>query len=59
MPAWLDIETLDSAFIGAYIPPETLAETTLEVRAGVHYTVYLLQDGTQRNVVRTLTVADY
>lgn len=59
MPSWLDIETLDSAFIGAYVSQETLAEATLDVRAGVSYTVYLLQAGEGQGEVQTLTVADY
>lgn len=46
MPAWLDIETLDSAFLGAASPADNrLASLYFTANAGVSYTVFLLSSG--------------
>ena len=46
MPAWMDIETLDSAFLGAASPADNrLASLYLTANAGVSYTVFLLSSG--------------
>lgn len=46
MPAWMDIETLDSAFLGAASPAANrLASLYLTANAGVSYTVFLLSSG--------------
>ena len=45
MPAWMDIETLDSAFIGTYPVPNTLASLYLNAASNVKYTVYLIPSG--------------
>lgn len=46
MPAWMDVETLDSAFLGAASPADNrLASLYLTANAGVSYTVFLLSSG--------------
>lgn len=46
MPAWMDVETLDSAFLGAASPADNrLASLYLTAGAGVSYTVFLLSSG--------------
>jgi len=46
MPAWMDVETLDSAFLGAASPTDNrLASLYLTANAGVSYTVFLLSSG--------------
>lgn len=46
MPAWMDIETLDSTFLGAASPADNrLASLYLTANAGVSYTVFLLSSG--------------
>ena len=45
MPDYLDIETLDSAFIGASPAIQTAATLYLTVRSSVQYTVFLLASG--------------
>ena len=45
IPSNMDIESLDSAFIGMYPYPDTLASLYLNVRSGLNYTVFLLSDG--------------
>ena len=46
MPAWMDIETLDSAFLGAASSADNrLASLYLTANAGVSYTVFLLSSG--------------
>lgn len=57
-PAYSDIETLDSAFIGANPLPDTAASVYLNVSRGRAYTVYLLQNGQSYNAVSPLIVAD-
>lgn len=58
MPAYLDIETLDSAWLGTYPPHETFGSVYLDVVSGVNYTVYLLQSGQNRNQIQNLILAD-
>ena len=58
MPAWLDIETLDSAFLGTYLEPNTVTALYLNIVPGANYTVFLLSSGTASNAVQTLTVTD-
>ena len=57
-PAYTDIETLDSAFIGANPLPDTAASVYLQVTRGRAYTVYLLQSGQGYNAVSPLVVED-
>mgnify|MGYP004529302987 FL=1 len=57
-PAYADIETLDSAFIGANPLPDTAASVYLQVTRGRAYTVYLLQNGQSYNAVSPLVVED-
>ena len=57
-PAYTDIETLDSAFIGANPLPDTAASVYLQVTRGRAYTVYLLQNGQSYNAVSPLVVED-
>ena len=57
-PAYTDIETLDSAFIGMNPLPSTVASLYVNVRANANYTVYLLQNGQSYNAVGTLVVID-
>lgn len=58
MPAWLDIETLDSAFIGTYPIPNMVASLYMNIVAGMNYTVYLLSSGSVTNAVQTVVAAD-
>lgn len=58
MPAWLDIETLDSAFIGMYPLPNMIASLYLNVRPNLNYTAYLISSGTDHNAVQVLVTAD-
>ena len=58
LPSWMDIETLDSAFIGMYPVPNTVASLYLNVAAGISYTVFLLSSGTAVNAVQTMVVQD-
>ena len=57
-PAYTDIETLDSAFIGANSLPDTAASVYLQVTRGRAYTVYLLQSGQGYNAISPLVVED-
>ncbi len=45
MPKWMDIETLDSAFIGTYPVPNTVASLYLNAVNSANYTVFLLPSG--------------
>ena len=55
-----DIETLDSSWLGVYIPPqEAFGSLFLNVESGAMYTVYLLQSGTERNNVQNLILMDH
>ena len=58
IPSWLDIETLDSAFIGVYPVPNTVASLYLNVVRNTTYSVFLLSSGTGTNAVQTMVVAD-
>lgn len=58
MPAALDIERLDSAWLGVYPPYETFGSLYLDVSAGEIYTVYLLQNGSGRNNIQNLILVD-
>ena len=58
MPAYLDIETLDSAFLGAYPMSNTVASLYLNVRRNSIYTVYLLSSGSAPNAVQTMVLED-
>ena len=58
MPAGLDIETMDSAWLGVYPPHETFGSLYLDVVSGVNYSVYLLQSGPNHNNVQNLILMD-
>ena len=58
MPAGLDIETLDSAWLGVYPPHETFGSLYLNVVSNAIYTVYLLQSGTGQNNIQNLILMD-
>lgn len=58
MPASLDIETLDSAWLGVYPPHETFGALYLNVTGNAIYTVYLLQSGSGRNQIQNLILMD-
>lgn len=58
MPAYQDIETLDSSWLGAHPTPETFGSMYLDVDSNAIYTVYLLQSGTARNNVQSLILMD-
>lgn len=58
MPNWLDIETLDSAFIGMYPLPNMIATLYLNVGTNLNYTAYLISSGTDYNAVQVLVTAD-
>ena len=58
MPASLPVETLDPAWLGVYPPYETFGSLYLNAVSGGIYTVYLLQNGTGRNNIQNLIVAD-
>ncbi len=54
----LDIETLDSAWLGVYPPHETFGSLYLNVVSNAIYTVYLLQSGTGHNNIQNLILMD-
>ncbi|WP_295579124.1 DUF4397 domain-containing protein [uncultured Oscillibacter sp.] len=58
MPEWLDIETLDSAFLGMMPAMDTVASLYLNALSGVNYTVFLLSSGTAINAVQALVAGD-
>ena len=58
IPAYTDIETLDSAFIGMNPLPSIVASLYMNVRANTNYTVFILQNGQTYNAVGTMVVAD-
>ena len=58
MPAGLDIETMDSAWLGVYPPHETFGSLYLDVVSGVNYSVYLLQSGPNHNNIQNLILMD-
>lgn len=58
MPAGLDIETMDPAWLGVYPPVETFGSLYLDVTGGENYTVYLIQNGSGRNNIQNLILVD-
>lgn len=58
MPASLDIETLDSAWLGVYPPHETFGSLYLNITSNAIYSVYLLQSGSGRNNIQNLILMD-
>ncbi len=58
MPASVDIETLDSAWLGVYPPHETFGSLYLNVTSNAIYSVYLLQSGSGRNNIQNLILMD-
>ncbi len=58
MPASMDIETLDSAWLGVYPPQETFGSLYLDVTSNALYSVYLLQSGSGRNNIQNLILMD-
>lgn len=58
MPAYADIETLDSAFIGMMPYAETAASIYLNIRAGGNYTVFLMNNGPATNAISAFAIED-
>ena len=58
MPSGLDIETMDSAWLGVYPPHETFGSLYLDVTSNAIYSVYLLQSGRNRNNIQNLILMD-
>ena len=58
MPVWMDIETLDSAFLGMYPSADTAASLYLNASAGATYTVFLLSSGDAANEIQIMVIAD-
>ena len=58
MPSYLDIETMDSAFIGVAPPFSALASLQLEAAPRSTYTLYVLSGGSGSNEIQTLVVTD-
>ena len=58
MPAWMDIEALDSAFLGETPQAETVASVYLNAQRGASYTVFLLRSGAGSTAVQTMVVVD-
>ena len=58
MPATMDIETLDSAWLGVYPPHETFGSLYLNVAGNAIYSVYQLQSGRGRNNIQNLILMD-
>lgn len=58
MPDYLDIESLDSAFIGMYPLPETVASLYINIQPNANYTVFLLNNGPSGDSLQTLVVED-
>lgn len=58
MPSYLDIETMDSAFIGMAPPFSALASLQLEAAPRSTYTLYVLSGGSGSNEIQTLVVTD-
>lgn len=55
-PAYADIETLDSAFLGAYPIPNMVASAYIVVSSRANYTVFLLNSGS--DAIQTMVVED-
>lgn len=58
IPTNMDIESLDSAFIGMYPVPDIVASLYLNVVGNTNYTVFLLHNGPNANAIQTMVVAD-
>lgn len=58
MPGWMDIETLDSAFLGEQPMADTVASLYLNVLRNTTYTVFLLRSGMANNAIQTMVVVD-
>ena len=58
MPSYLDIETMDSAFIGVAPPFSAWATLPLEAAPRSTYTLYVLSGGSGSNEIQTLVVTD-
>ena len=58
IPGYMDIETLDSAFLGMSPVSGTVASVYLDVRANANYTVFVLSSGSGRNQVQTMVLED-
>ncbi len=58
MPAGMDIESLDSAFIGMYPIPDIVASLYLNVGNNTNHTVFLINNGPNANAIQTMVVAD-
>lgn len=58
MPAYMDIESLDSAFIGMAPLPDTVLSLYLDVQSNTNYTVYLLDNTDGTGGMQTLVVED-
>ena len=54
----MDIETLDSAFLGTPDLPDTIVSLNLEVEKNTNYTVFLLSSGTGERDIQTMVVTD-
>lgn len=58
MPSYLDIETLDAAFLGTYPTAGTVASAYVNVRARANYTVFVLSSGSAANQLQTMVLED-
>ncbi len=58
MPASMDIETLDSAWLGVYPPHETFGSLYINIASNAVYSIYLLQSGSGRNNIQNLILMD-
>lgn len=58
IPNNMDIESLDSAFIGMYPVPNTVASLYLNVQGNTNITVFLLSSGTDSNAIQTIVSED-
>lgn len=58
MPAGLDIEAMDPAWLGVYPPQQTFGSLLLNVSGGEIITVYLLQNGTGQNNIQNMIIVD-
>ena len=54
----MDIESLDSAFIGMAPLPDTVLSLYLDVQSNTNYTVYLLDNTDGTGGMQTLVVED-
>lgn len=58
IPAYMDIESLDSAFIGMYPDTEMVASLYLDVHRNTNYTVVLLSNSSTTNDIQTMVLED-